>query len=250
MSTIGKIIAWLLGIAAVIGGGLYLLGSRPEDPPGKDIPWLTPYEAYEDQNARTGMDGGAFVTFGLKIRDPREVCREEGDYIPTTYAIHNGSFETLESGETIYTRHEDGLQRRSVWAASDRCYFVDESGCIAHDIYAFDGYYAGADGTWDENVPRLTTDTRAVNGRKYREEGNPAGACLQFDMTEDGNGSVQLVFPTLNIRDNYGIAPFGRGTYALEKTDDPEIRAHLVLLPDGCTALLSQAGETFRYILE
>ena len=81
----GKIIGWLLGIGAAVAGGLYLLGSRPEKPPvGDDDPWLTEYEAYEDQIAHTGMDGGAFITTGLRIRDPREVCREE-DIFPGGY---------------------------------------------------------------------------------------------------------------------------------------------------------------------
>lgn len=250
MGTLGKIIGWLLGGAAVIVGGLYLLGSRPDDPPGKEIPWVTPQEAYEDQTARTAMDGGAFVTFGLKIRDPREVCREEGDYVPNTYAIHNGSFETLESGETIYVRHEDGLQRRSVWAASDRCYFVDESGCVAHDTYAFDGYYAGADGAWDESVPRLTADTRPTPGRKYREEGNPTGVFLLFDVMQSGDYSVIRTYPTLDYSETYRLDPFGRGTYALEKVGDTDIRAHLALLPDGRTAIFSQAGETQKFVVE
>ena len=250
MSIIGKIIGWLLGLAAVVVGSLLVFGSRPEKPPAGDDPWLTVWEAYEDQTARTGMDGGAFVTTGLKIRDPREVCREEGDYTPATYAIRNGRFETLESGEEIYVRHEDGLQRRSVWVKGDKCYFVDESGCKAHSIYAFDGYYAGPDGAWDAGVPRLTADTRAVNGKLYREEDNPAGAFLRFDMGEDGTGSVQRVHPSLNVVENYGITPFGRGTYALQGTADSLVRAHLALLPDGRTALLSQAGATGRYVLE
>lgn len=249
MSVIGKIIGWLLGIAAVVVGGLYFLGSRPDDPPGGDEPWLTEYEAYEDQIAHTGMDNGAFVTSGLKIRDPKEVCREEGDYVPSKYAISNGSFEMLESGESIYVRHSDGMQRRSVWVSEDKVYFVDESGCKAHDIYAFDGYYAGPDGAWDPDVPRLDAETRAVNGRKYREVGNPEGVYLQFDMDADGNGSMQRVYPSLDYRERYNTAPFGRGAYALELTSDPSIRAHLVLLPDG-RALFSQAGETCRFALE
>lgn len=251
MSAIGKIIGWLLGIGAAILGGLYLLGSRPEKPPvGDDDPWLTEYEAYEDQTAHTSMDGGAFVTSGLRIRDPREICREEGAYTPETYAIRNGSFETLQSGEAIYVRHADGMQRRSVWVAEDKCFFVDESGCKAHDIFAFDGYYAGPDGTWDPSVPRLMADARAVNGRKYREERNPEGVYLQFEMAEDGSGSVRRVFPGLGFQENYASASFGRGAYALENPSDSLLRAHLVLLPDGRTAIFSQAGETCRYILE
>ena len=251
MSTIGKIIGWLLGIGAAVVGGLYLLGSRPEKPPvGDNDPWLTEYEAYEDQIAHTGMDGGAFITTGLRIRDPREVCREEDGYTPETYAISNGSFEMLQSGEAIYVRHADGLQRRSVWVSEDKCYFVDESGCKAHDTYAFDGYYAGPDGAWDPSVPRLTADTRAVNGRKYREEKNPRGVYLQFDMAEDGSGSVRRVYPDLDFQESYACAPFGRGTYALENPADSLHRAHLALLPDGRTAIFSLAGETCRYILE
>lgn len=248
MEIIGKIIRWLLGIAVVILGGVYLFDSRPEKPPMTDE-WLTEWEAYEDQMAHTGMDGGAFVTNGLRIRDPREICREEGNYMPNTYAISNGRFETLGSGGEIYVRYADGLQRRSVWVREDKCYFVDESGSKACDIYAFDGFYAGADGSWDRDVPRLIDDTRAVNGKRYREEKNPQGAYLQFDMADDGTGYVHRVRPAPGIRERYRITPFGRGTYALQSMADSLIRAHLALLPDGRTALLSQAGVTCRYAI-
>lgn len=236
----------------VLAGGQQSCGFFQHRPPvGGDEPWLTPYEAYEDQTAHTAMDGGAFVTWGLKIRDPHDLCREEDGYVPATHAIHNGSFETLESGECIYVRHEDGLQRRSTWVSdADKCLLVDESGCLAQDIYAFDGYYAGPDGAWVKDVPRLTADTRPVNGRKYREADNPTGPYLSFDMQPDGTGTVVRVYPGLDFRERYVISPFGRGTFALEKDGDPETRAHLALLPDGRTALLSQAGQTDKFVLD
>lgn len=208
MKTTGKIICWVLGIVAVIVIGVYLLDSRPKFPPAGDD-WLTEWEAYEDQTAHTGMDGGALVVPGLRIRDPRDVCREEEYYIPDKYAIRNGSFKMLQSGEEIYVRYADALERRSVWVHhNNKCYFVDESGCKAHDIYAFDGFYAGSDGT----------------------------------------GYVQRV--ASGVRERYQITPFGRGTYALQSVTDSLIRAHLALLPDGHTALLSQAGDTRRYSIK
>lgn len=248
----GKIIGWLLGIGVVVGGGLYLLGCKDgPGPRGDDQEWLTEQEAYEDQTAHTAKDGGAFVTWGLKIRDPRDISAEEGDYRPYTYAINNGSFQTLESGEVIYVRHADGMQRRSIWARDGgKCLFLDESGCLAHDTYAFDGFWAGNDSAWDESVPRLTADTRPTPGRNYCEDGNPEGARLFFDVTQDGQFTVRRTCPTLDYSETYRLDPFGRGTYALEKDNDPETRAHLVLLPDGKTAIFSQAGQTDRYVLD
>ena len=247
MKTTGKIICWVLGIVAVIVIGVYLLDSRPKFPPAGDD-WLTEWEAYEDQTAHTGMDGGALVVPGLRIRDPRDVCREEEYYIPDKYAIRNGSFKMLQSGEEIYVRYADALERRSVWVHhNNKCYFVDESGCKAHDIYAFDGFYAGSDGSWDMDIPRLKDETRAVNGKRYREDTFPKGY-LQFEMADDGTGYVQRV--ASGVRERYQITPFGRGTYALQSVTDSLIRAHLALLPDGHTALLSQAGDTRRYSIK
>ena len=251
MSILGKIIGWLLGIGAVVVGGLYIIGAcGPNNPPPDDDPWLTPDEAYEDQMAHTGMDNGAFVMPGLKIRDPREVSATEG-HTPWHYALSNGAMETLQSGEIVYRRFDDGMLRRSVWVQNDgKVWFIDESGCLARDIYAFDGYYAGPDGSWVENVPRLTEDTRPVTGCKYREEGNPTGVYVQFAVLESGQYKVTRTYPTLGFSETYLLDPFGRGAYALAKEGDPETRAHLVVLPDNRTVQMSQAGETQRFIKE
>ena len=250
MSTFGKIIGWLLGLGVVAVGGIYLLGAcGPDNPPPGDDPWLTPYEAYEDQMAHTGMDNGAFVVPGLKIRDPREVSATEG-HTPRHYALTNGSMETLQSGEVVYRRHEDGMLRRSVWVLEkDKLWFIDESGCLARNIYAFDGYYAGPDGSWDESIPRLTEDVWPATGCKYCEEGNPKGIYVKFEE-KDGQYSVTRTYPTLDFSETYLLDPFGRGAYALAKDKAPETRAHLVVLPDGKTVLMSQAGETQRFIKE
>jgi len=250
MSTFGKIIGWLLGLGIVVGGGIYLLGSRePDIPPGNGEPWLTEYEAYEDQTAHTGMDGGAFVVPGLRIRDPRDVSATEG-HTPAHYALNNGTFETLQSGEVVYRRLADGMLRRSVWAkdGDGRLKFVDESGCVARNIYAFDGYYAGSDGIWDESVPRLDTDTRPVPGQKYRKEDNPTEQYLEFEETQDGQFTVLRRYPSLDHSESYRLEPFGRGAYALEKKEDPEIRAYIAVLPDGKTVLFSQAGERVKFV--
>ena len=114
----------------------------------------------------------------------------------------------------------------------------------------FDGYYAGPDGSWVENVPRLTEDTRPVTGCKYREEGNPTGLYVQFAELEDGRYKVTRTYPTLGFSETYLLDPFGRGAYALAKEGDPETRAHLVVLPDNKTVQMSQAGETQRFIKE
>ena len=118
--------------------------------------WLTEYEAYEDQKAHTAMDGGAMVTTGLKIRNLPDFCWTEEDYTPEKYAIRNGGFQQLESGEVVYIRFSDGLQRGSIWAWGDgkKCYYLDENGFLARNRYAVDGFYAGSDGSWDRSVTR------------------------------------------------------------------------------------------------
>lgn len=250
MGNFGKIIGWLLGIGGIVVGGLYILGACGPNNPPPDEPWLTEDEAYEDQIAHTGMDGGAFVVPGLKIRDPREVSATEG-HTPWHYALTNGAMETLESGEIVYRRFADDMLRRSVWVSdNNKLWFIDESGCLARNIYAFDGYYAGEDGSWVENIPRLTEDTRPGTGCKYREEGNPTGLYVQFEAVQEDRYKVTRTYPTLGFSETYLLDPFGRGAYALAKENDPETRAHLVVLPDGKTVLMSQAGETLKFIKE
>ena len=65
MNKLRKTILPMIGLSLLTACGLW----QPKPPVGDDQ-WLTPDEAYEDQTAHTGMDGGAFVTMGLKIRDP------------------------------------------------------------------------------------------------------------------------------------------------------------------------------------
>ena len=138
--------------------GCGIFGSGPKTP-NPDEEWLTEYEAYEDQTAHTGMDGGAFVTTGLKIRNLSEFCWVEADYTPAKYAISNGAFETLENGEVVYVRYADGLRRSSIWVASGgKYYYMDEKGFLARDAYAIDGFWAGSDGSWDPSIPRKFPD--------------------------------------------------------------------------------------------
>ena len=73
---------------------------------------------------------------------------------------------------------------------------------------------------------------------------------LQFDEAEDGQFTVRRTYPTLDYSETYRLNPFGRGTYALEKVGDTDIRAHLALLPDGRTAIFSQAGETIKFVID
>lgn len=252
MKILGKVVGWLLGIGILVGVGLYLVGScGPKTPPDGGDLWLTEYEAYEDQTAHTGMDGGAFVVPGLRIRDPRDINAKEDGYTPAKYALTNGQFEQLESGETVYRRLADGVLRRSTWIWDDgKILLMDESGCLAHETYAFDGFYAGPDACWDESVTRLMEATLPATGRKYREAVNPSGTHVQFSVSEDGVYTLRRTIPSAKFIEDYRLDPFGRGVYALEKEGDPEVRAQLAVLPDGATVIFSQAGQTDKYILE
>lgn len=128
-------------------------------PPVDDDSWRTPDEAYEDQTAHTGMDGGAFVTWGLKIRNPDSLAAT-ADYTPATYILNNGVFDTLPDGHVVYRRLEDDLLRCRVWALGpeNKLFYFDEQGYLAPDTIAFDGYSTAADGSWDETKPRVKRD--------------------------------------------------------------------------------------------
>ncbi|MBR0176434.1 MAG: hypothetical protein IJQ11_03295 [Bacteroidales bacterium] len=141
----------MIGLGLLTACGLW----HPKPPVDND-PWLTPDEAYEDETARTGMDGGAFVTRGLKIRNPDSLAALEG-YTPNTYVLSNGIFDTLPDGHVVYRRIADDLLRCRVWALGpqDKLYYFDAQGFLAPDTIAFDGYSTAADGSWDETKPRV-----------------------------------------------------------------------------------------------
>ena len=153
MNKLRKTILPMIGLSVLTACGVW----HPK-PPVEHDPWLTPDEAYEDQTAHTGMDGGAFVTMGLKIRDPDSLAALEG-YTPNTYVLSNGGFDTLPDGHIVYRRYDDGLLRCRVWALGPRpeykLFYFDEQGFLAPDTIAFDGYSTAADGSWDETKPRV-----------------------------------------------------------------------------------------------
>ena len=144
----------MIGLGLLTACGLW----HPKPPVDND-PWLTPDEAYEDETARTGMDGGAFVTRGLKIRNPDSLAALEG-YTPNTYVLSNGIFDTLPDGHVVYRRIADDLLRCRVWALGpqDKLYYFDAQGFLAPDTLAFDGFSTAADGSWDETKPRVKRD--------------------------------------------------------------------------------------------
>ena len=235
------------GLFTVAACSLCSRGRRPRIDPSD--PWLTPDEAYEDRTAHTGMDGGAFVTDGLRIRDPRVISREEG-YTPEKYCLHNGMFVELESGQTVYRRISDGLQRRTTWAWRDsKPSYLDESGCTTHDTYAFDGYKVGSDGTYDSSVPRLTEDLRPRSGVRYTEEGNPGGTYLLFSLSPEGKGQVEKVMQSVGFTETFSVDPFGFSTYALQSPDNEQNRAHLAIFPGGEKLVFTSAGSHETYVL-
>lgn len=249
MSTILKIIAWIVGIVIAALGGLWIIGKSQPEPPVDRSDWLTEAEAYEDQTAHTGMDGGAFVVPGLNIRPPKSIAAMDEGYMPNKFALNNGDFETLPSGEQVYKRTADGLLRYDCWVWEEEPVFVDHSGCRAHDIYAFDGFYAGKDGVWDKTVERLPKDLYPQTSVKYYADGDRAASYLIFDVAQNGEWTVARVLAPSTNSEVFKLDHFGRSTYAMDKVDDPENKGHLAIFPDGRTIAVSQAGDTQYYNL-
>ena len=151
MNKLKKTILPIIGLVLLTACGLW----HPKPPVDND-PWLTPDEAYEDQMAHTGMDGGAFVTWGLKIRNPDSRAAPP-DYTPNTYILTNGGVDTLPDGPSVYRRYDDGMLRCRVWALvpENKLYYFDAQGFLAPDTLAFDGFSTAADGSWDQTKPRV-----------------------------------------------------------------------------------------------
>ena len=151
MNKLKKTILPIIALGLLTACGLW----HPKPPVDND-PWLTPDEAYEDQMAHTGMDGGAFVTWGLKIRNPDSLAATP-DYTPNTYILTNGGFDTLPDGHIVYRRYDDGMLRCRVWALGpeNKLYYFDAHGFLAPDTLAFDGFSTAADGSWDQTKPRV-----------------------------------------------------------------------------------------------
>jgi hypothetical protein len=118
-------------------------------------------------------------------RDPNDP-----DYTPARYAIKagedGGKWNTLQSGETVYEYTISGEYARSVWVNDGgKLYYVDASGCKIRNNYAHDGFYAGADGLWDQSKRPISENTMPSE-RPYGD----GSVTWTFDMDVAQNGTI------------------------------------------------------------
>ena len=193
--------------------------------------------------------------FGLSFEEGEDSQQPNTDpnYTPERYAIkvgdHGGQFETLESGEEAYT-FPSGEYARSQWVKDgDKLYYVDVSGCKMKDNYAFDGFYAGSDGSWDESVKRINRNVLPANGKPYVDDG---GKSWVFLLTTDDDGTIHgkahLAYPKdYDFQADYMVKSFGSSAYSLFNVKDEFDCWHAVVLDGGRTLRISGAGVTEVY---
>lgn len=178
------------------------------------------------------------------------------DYTPERYAIkvgdYGGKWETLQSGETAYI-FPSGEYARSQWVKDGgHLYYVDVSGCRMLNNWAHDGFYAGADGSWDKSVRAIYNNVLPMDFAKYVDDG---GKSLVFHLvTEDDgtiHGSARMTYPEgIDYKADYEVRSFGNSAYSLYNVMNEFECWHVVVLDYGRSLRLSGAGVTEKYSVE
>jgi hypothetical protein len=129
-----------------------------------------------------------------------------------------------------------------------KLYYVDASGCKIRNNYAHDGFYAGADGLWDQSKRPISENTMPSE-RPYGD----GSVTWTFDMDVAQNGTIsgtatqKYSFGSVNT---YRVTSFGHSAYRLFYTKDESMQAHVVVLNGGRTIAISASGTTDKYDLE
>jgi len=178
------------------------------------------------------------------------------DYTPERYAItageNGGKWEPMESGETAYV-FPNGTYARSVWVKDGgRLYYVDVSGCRMLNNYAHDGFYAGADGSWDKKVKCIDDNELPAKQKVYSDDSKVEWT---FNLTDHSDGTIdgtaRHVYPEpMNHITNYRVKSFGHSTYALYNVNDDFEKWHVCVLDHGKTIRVSGAGTTDVFRLQ
>lgn len=178
------------------------------------------------------------------------VSSTDPSYTPARYAITAGSdkgkWETLQSGEIVYT-YPSGTYAHSIWIKDgNKYYYVDVSGCRMKNNYAHDGFYAGIDGSWDKKVKCIDKNVLPPNGKDYLDISAQKWV-FQMQTHPDGtiNGTARHTYGEgVGVVEDCVVKSFGHSAYSIFNKKNEFVSYHMVVLDEGRTIRVSAAGET------
>lgn len=171
-----------------------------------------------------------------------------GGYTPADYAISGGTWETLQSGEKIYTA-VDGSSVMNVWVEDGgKYYYIDYSGCLMKNNYSQDGFWAGEDGSWYESVPQRTEDPEPQNGLSYGTD--PKFTVEVLDYSDGSHYGIATRSYSFGYTEKFNVIPLGHGTYLLEGEDDFNSGMLMSVSDDRKTLIVSGGGITEDYSID
>ena len=158
-----------------------------------------------------------------------------------------GKWEAMPSGETVYQYGDDNHASNTWIKDGKKVYYVDALGCRMLNNYAHDGYYAGADGSWDSSKERITSNETPHNSVKYT---NDTSRYWVFSISNNnGNlrGTAKLCSTSYNQTEVFKVKYTGHSTFLLSSPDDEYSQWNMAVLDGGRTIRLSIAGQTEVY---
>ncbi len=170
------------------------------------------------------------------------------DSTPADFAVMGGKWETLQSGEKIYTL-SDGTSVHNAWVKDgDEYYYVDYTGCLMRNNYSPDGFWAGEDGSWYTSVARRTDDVAPINGAKYGPD--PVMTVDILNYSDGSNYAKATITYSFGYSETYSVTPLGNSTYLLEGENDFYTGLLMSVSEDRQTLIVSGAGDTVGYTIE
>ncbi len=170
-----------------------------------------------------------------------------GDDTPVNKAVTGGKFDVLQSGETVYYLM-NGQEAQNVWVReADKYYYIGFDKCLMYNNYASDGYYVGADGSWDKYIPRLTTTDSLLTGTYVYENGND-NVTWTFTMTTSGtyDGTAVRTY-SFGYSENYGVSYKGGSCYMLEGNGIYGSGPQITVLDQGERFIITDYGYSERF---
>ncbi len=213
--------------------------SGPSSVTGKLFDSINNKDASKD-NSEKGKEGN-------KNQVSLDTEKDADDYDPRKEAISGGSFETLQSGEVIYTT-KNGDQAANVWVEDGgKYYYIDYTGCLMHGNYSAEGFWVQSDGSLDESAARLREVAAPRDSNDYGTD--PSWHFTYVKNADDSWDVTAKRTYSFGHSEEFKMEAVGRCNFIL-RDKEGTIVAQFTVVDDHKRIFVTEAGNTSIFDLQ